>query len=201
MNDKPFAPATERNSRPVLAVLRQEFADASSVLEIGSGTGQHAVHFAANLPQLVWQSSDVKENHAAICAWLNDAQLPNTLDPLELDVLVNECPTQDYDAVFSANTAHIMSMAAVEKMFSLVGDILIDRGLFVLYGPFRQNGKFNTTSNADFHRSLQQRDPEMGIRHLENLDELAQRGSMHRVRCYAMPANNSIVVWQKEVKR
>lgn len=198
MNDKPFAPATERNSRPVLAVLRQEFADASSILEIGSGTGQHAVLFAANMPWLVWQTSDVKENHAGIQAWLNDARLPNVLVPLELDVLVNDHPAQTYDGVFSANTAHIMSLAAVKRMFSLVGGVLDVGGLFILYGPFQQNGEFNTASNADFHRSLQRRDPEMGIRHIEALDEIAARGKLQRQRYYAMPANNQIAVWRKE---
>ena len=198
MNAKPFAPATERNSRPVLAVLRQEFSHASLILEIGSGTGQHAVFFAANMPRLVWQTSDLTENHAGIQAWLNDARSPNVLAPLELDVLVNDHPAQTYDGVFSANTAHIMSLEAVNRMFSLVGDVLEVGGLFVLYGPFRQKGEFNTASNAEFHRSLQQRDPEMGIRHIEALDEIAARAGLQRQRYYAMPANNQIAVWRKE---
>lgn len=198
MNDKPFSPATERNSRSVLAVLRQEFADASSILEIGSGTGQHAVFFAAEMPQLAWQTSDVKENHAGIHAWLEDAELPNALDPLELDVLVNDCPSDTYDGVFSANTAHIMCLAAVGKMFAIAGNVLDYGGVFVLYGPFRQHGEFNTVSNADFHRSLRQRDAAMGIRHIEALDDLAAQGEMRRLRYYAMPANNQIAVWRKE---
>ena len=197
MTDKPFAPATERNSQPILKVLRQEFAEARSILEVCSGTGQHAVFIATQLPQLVWQTSDVAENHAGIQAWMDDAQLPNVLAPLKLDVLVNEFPAHSYDGVFAANTAHIMSMAAVEKMFELAGRVLVDGGLFVLYGPFRQNGEFNTLSNADFHRSLRQRDPAMGIRHIEALDELAAQGHMHRIRSYAMPASNLIVVWRR----
>ncbi len=197
MNDKPFAPATERNSQPILGVLRTEFARASSILEIGSGTGQHTVAFAAELSQIVWQASDVAENQAGIRAWLHEAKLPNVLQPLVLDVLVDELPTETYDGVFSANTAHIMSFVAVEKMFSIVNNVLVADGLFVLYGPFRQGGEFNTTSNADFHRSLRQRDPAMGIRHIEDLDELAAQGGMERERLYAMPANNHIAVWQK----
>jgi hypothetical protein len=153
------------------------------------------------MPKLIWQTSDVKENHAGIHAWLDDAKLPNVLPPLELDVLVNDHPAQNYDAVFAANTAHIMSMAAVEKMFSLVQEVLGPGGLFVLYGPFRENGDFNTASNANFHRSLQQRDPAMGIRHIETLDKLAAAGRMRRLRSYAMPANNQLVVWQKEVEQ
>jgi cyclopropane fatty-acyl-phospholipid synthase-like methyltransferase len=198
MNNRPFSPATERNSRSVLAILRRELADASSILEIGSGTGQHAVLFAAEMPHLVWQTSDVKENLAGIRAWLEDTELPNALAPLELDVLINDSLAQMYDGVFSANTAHIMSQGAVEKMFALAGNVLDVGGVFVLYGPFRQNGEFNTVSNADFHRSLRQRDAAMGIRHIEALDDLAARGQLERVRYYAMPANNQIAVWRKE---
>jgi hypothetical protein len=201
MNDKPFAPATDRNSQPILKVLRQEFADATSILEIGSGTGQHAVCFAADMPHLTWQTSDVKENHAGIHLWLDDVNLVNVLAPLELDVLVDDRPAQSYDGVFSSNTAHIMSWGAVEKMFSIVSYVLPACGLFVLYVPFRENGEFNTASNSDFHDSLRQRDAAMGLRHIEALDELATGGGMQRVRNYAMPANNQIAVWQKEVHR
>lgn len=197
MNDRPFAPATERNSRSILEVLRTEFARASSILEIGSGTGQHAVFFGAELAHSKWQTSDVAANHAGIKSWLRDSALPNVLQPLALDVLVDDPPAETYDGVFSANTAHIMSFAAVQKMFAIVSDVLLEGGTFVLYGPFRQNGEFNTTSNADFHQSLRQRDPAMGIRHIEELDELAAKGSMERVRLYAMPANNHIAVWRK----
>jgi hypothetical protein len=102
-----------------------------------------------------------------------------------------------YDAAFSANTAHIMSIAAVEKMFALVADALRISGVFCLYGPFRQGGEFDTCSNAEFHKSLRSQDAAMGIRHLEDLDQFAATGGMRRERLYAMPANNLIVVWQK----
>ena len=197
MNDKPFAPATERNSQPILEVIRHEFHGFESILEIGSGTGQHAVCFGAELGSLVWQTSDVEENHAGICAWLAEADLPNVRGPLLLDVLIDAVPSSTYDGVYSANTAHIMSFAAVEKMFSLVAAVLPEGGVFVLYGPFRQGGNFNTPSNAGFHESLRERDPEMGIRHLEDLDRLAAEVSMRRIRLYAMPANNHIAVWMK----
>jgi len=197
MNDKPFASATERNSQPVLDVLQVEFARASSILEIGSGTGQHAVFFGPELEHCTWQTSDVAVNHAGIRFWLDESALLNVLQPLALDVLADGPPVETYDGVFSANTAHIMSFAAVEKTFAIVSDVLLEGGTFVLYGPFRQNGEFNTASNADFHRSLRQRDPAMGIRHIEDLDELAAQGGMERVRFYAMPANNHIAVWQK----
>lgn len=197
MNDKPFAPAPERNKGAILRVIQEEFRNCSSVLEIGSGTGQHAVHFAAELAHLTWQTSDVEENHAGIRAWLRDAALQNVRDPLVLDVCTASASEGEYDGVFSANTAHIMSFAAVEKMFALVGSSLSGDGVFVLYGPFRQEGEFNTLSNARFHESLRQNDAGMGIRHLEDLDRLAVAGGMRRSRLYAMPANNHIVAWRK----
>jgi len=201
MDEKPFAPATERNSQPILDVIREEFRSRGSILEIGSGTGQHAVSFGPELGHLVWQTSDVAENHAGILAWLAEAALPNVSEPVVLDVLADTMPSGPYDGVYSANTAHIMSFAAVEKMFLLVASVLADDGVFVLYGPFRQGGEFNTLSNAEFHRSLRQRDPDMGIRHLEDLDRLAAAGGMIRVRSYAMPANNHIAVWVKRGAR
>jgi cyclopropane fatty-acyl-phospholipid synthase-like methyltransferase len=197
MNPKPFAAATERNSLPILEVIRSEFEHASTVLEIGSGTGQHAVSFGNALNHLFWQTSELIENHAGIHAWLDEEGLPNVRKPIELDVMTADVSPQDYDAVFSANTAHIMSYDAVEKMFSLVGKTLRENGIFCLYGPFRQGGEFNTQSNADFDRSLRERNPEMGIRDLEALDKLGESGGMVRERLYAMPANNSLAVWRK----
>ncbi len=201
MSARPSAPATERNSQPILGVLRQEFRDVKSVLEIGSGTGQHAVCFAAELTHLTWHTSDLQENHTGILGWLRNAALPNVHDPVDLDVVNSPWPSQVYGGVFSANTAHIMSFAAVKKMFELVGTVLSEGGVFLLYGPFRQGGKFNTQSNAEFHESLKQRDPQMGIRHLEDLDQLGETGGMRRARLYALPANNHIAVWVKEGTR
>lgn len=198
MIDKPFAPATERNSRPILGVIRHEFCAARSVLEIGSGTGQHAVCFGAALDHLTWQTSELEENHAGIRAWLDEAGLRNVRAPLPLDVRSVSMLPESFDGVFSANTAHIMSFAAVEKMFSLVAAVLNGDGVFCLYGPFRQDDDFGTPSNAEFHKSLRQRDEEMGIRHLEDLDRLATDGGMHRSALYAMPANNFLAVWKKE---
>ena len=197
MTHKPFAPATERNSEPILGVLRREFARRRSVLEIGSGTGQHAVHFARALPHLEWQPTDLEEHHAGMKIWLDEAALSNVAEPLLLDVLTADVPDAYFDAVFSANTAHIMSFEAVEHMFALASNVLHENGIFCLYGPFRQGGGFNTKSNAEFHRSLRLRDPVMGIRHLEDLDTLATKGHLQRHRLYAMPSNNHLAVWEK----
>jgi len=197
MTKKPFATPTGRNCQPILDVLRNEFRHASSVIEIGSGNGQHAVAFAAELDHLVWQTSDLDENHEGIRAWLTDVALPNLREPLSLDVRTAALGGTVYDAAFSANTAHIMSFAAVEQMFALVADALRISGVFCLYGPFRQGGEFNTCSNAEFHKSLRSQDAAMGIRHLEDLDHFAATGGMRRERLYAMPAKNLIVVGQK----
>ncbi len=194
---KQSAPATERNRDAILGVLTREFRAATSVLEIGSGTGQHAVFFAESFPALRWQTSDRLENHAAINAWVEDAGLDNVLSPLEIDVLDVDSVAGHYDGIFSANTAHIMSFAAVIKMFGLVGRVLSDDGLFCLYGPFNLNGEFTSESNAAFDRSLKSQDASMGIRDLEAIVDLAGQNGMRELRRYTMPANNMLVVWQK----
>ena len=200
MIDKPFAESAERNGPAILDVLQDEFSSASRVLEIGSGTGQHAVRFAATLDYLHWQTSDIDENHDGINAWVQSSGLNNLFPPLSLDVRSASLPDNSYDAVFSANTAHIMSFRSVEKMFSLIGRTLKSGGVFCLYGPFRQAGDFNTRSNADFHESLRSRDNAMGIRDLEALDQFAVTNGMVRRRLYTMPANNHLAVWKKEAK-
>ena len=197
MSVKPYAPAPERNAAPILDVLRSEFAGSTRILEIGSGTGQHAVRFGAELSHLVWQTSDVEANHPGIRAWIDDAGLDNVRPPLLVDVLTADLPPASYDGVFSANTAHIMNLTAVERMFALVGRVLCQGGPFCLYGPFRQNGDFNAASNAAFHQSLRQQDPDMGVRDLEQLDEFGAAHQLRRAQLHAMPANNFLAVWRK----
>lgn len=197
MSERPYAESAARNAAPILEVLQREFRDCSRVLEIGSGTGQHAVAFAAAMPHLFWQTSDRDENHDGIRAWLRDAQLDNVAVPLSLDVRTAHVDEGCYDAAFSANTAHIMSIAAVEKMFDVVAQGLEPGGVFCLYGPFRVAGAYNTQSNADFDGSLRRRDAVMGIRDIEQLDAFAAAGGLVRVRYYAVPANNNIAVWSK----
>ncbi len=198
MTDKPFADYAERNGGPILDVLKNEFSACKNVLEIGSGTGQHAARFARALPGLKWQTSDLDENHEGIRAWVKDSGLANLLPPLSLDVLTADVTAVSRDAVFSANTAHIMSFAAVTRMFALVGRALTGGGIFCLYGPFRQDGQFNTPSNEAFHEELRTRNPDMGVRDIESLDELGNEHGLSRVRLYAMPANNHIAVWERE---
>jgi cyclopropane fatty-acyl-phospholipid synthase-like methyltransferase len=196
MHDRPYAESAQRNAEPILEILRHEFRDRSEVLEIGSGTGQHAVRLASELEHLTWQTSDLDENHAGISAWVADARLPNVRAPISLDVMTADL-SSSYDAVYSSNTAHIMSFDAVVRMFALVANVLHPEGVFCLYGPFRRFGEFNTGSNAQFDANLRSRDPAMGIRDLEELDELGAMHGLRRTSLYAVPSNNLVAVWRK----
>lgn len=194
---KPFSEACEQNKAPILEVLRKELAGGSRVLEIGSGTGQHAVHFAAALPQLRWTASDVAAHHEGIRAWLGEAGLSNLEGPLELDVTQAEWPVSEVDAVFSANTAHIMHWPAVRQMFAGVSKALRPGGVFCLYGPFNEDGVYTSESNARFDAWLRARDPGSGVRDRGELDALAEEHGLVPARRYTMPANNQILVWAK----
>lgn len=197
MAAKPDAPAVQRNRDAILDVIAIEFQDCTSVLEIGSGTGQHAVFFANRMPWLTWQTSDRGANHDGIAAWLDAAGLDNVRSPLLLDVEKPPKLDDRFAAVFSSNTAHIMSIKAVECMFRLVAECLVKGGRFCLYGPFNQGGEFTSASNREFDASLKSNDPAMGIRHLEEVDVFASDNGLQRTRLYAMPANNMIAVWEK----
>ena len=203
MTDKPFAPACERNREPILAVLRERFADCRHVLEVGSGTGQHAVHFAAAMPWLQWQCSDRAEHLPGIRAWLDEAALDNTPAPLALDVsdaAWPRAPTASgrFDAVFSANTLHIMGWADVEAFFRGVGRVLErERGVLAVYGPFNYSGAYTSDSNRDFDAWLRARDPRSGIRDFEAVDGLARATGLRLVEDATMPANNRCLVWQR----
>ena len=197
MTSVKYSPYAARNSQPILEVLRTEFCALESVLEIGSGTGQHATTMTSELENLVWQTSDRQQNHPAIRQWLQEAAVARVLSPLALDVLSDAHAEKKYDAVFSANTAHIMSVVAVERMFDIAASVLRRGGIFCLYGPFRQGGEFSSESNLGFHCSLRAENSEMGIRHLEALDDFAAVGGLHRDGLYAMPANNLMAVWRR----
>ncbi|MDB5973493.1 MAG: hypothetical protein JWR07_253 [Nevskia sp.] len=197
MSDKPHSPASERNRDPILAVLREHFADRKRVLEIGSGTGQHAAHFAAAMPQLIWQSSDRPENLPGIRAWLDEAGLPNTPAPLELDVNQPQWPTQQYDAIYSANTLHIMSWAEVQRLFQRLPEIMTPDARLAVYGPFNYGGRFTSDSNAAFDASLKAAVPHRGIRDFEAVDALARGTGLSLLEDRQMPANNRCLVWAR----
>jgi len=193
--NKPYASACDRNREPILSVLRDAFADRREALEIGSGTGQHAVHFAAALPRLTWQCSDREENLPGIRAWLDDAALPNTPEPLAFDVN-GAWPGRRYDAVFSANTLHIMSWPEVLRLFAGLPGILAADAVVAIYGPFNIGGQFTSASNAAFDASLKSRAPHMGIRDLESVDALARGAGLTLTENLALPANNRCLVWR-----
>ena len=194
---KPHSEACERNREPILQVLRQWFTQPGSALEIGAGTGQHAVHFAAGLPHLQWQPTDCEQNLAGIGLWVSEAALPNLRAPLQLDVCDSEWPVQTVDYIFSANTAHIMSWAEVQAMFAGVARVLRTRGLFALYGPFNRDGRFTSDSNQAFDASLRARDPKMGLRDDKALQALAREHGLRFSGEHAMPANNRVLIWQR----
>ena len=194
--DLPFAPACERNKQAIWEVLEQVLPASGTVLEIGSGTGQHVVHFAAQSPELQWQPSDRREYLPGLRLRLQHEGGSNILPPVMLDVLEN-WPEQVFDAVYSANTAHIMGWPAVCAMFQGVARRLIKGGVFCLYGPFNENGAFTAPSNAAFDAQLKSQDPEMGLRDIEALESLALEQHISLERRFQMPANNQLLVFRK----
>lgn len=198
---KPFAESCEQNRDPILAVLREFFAERRHVLEIASGTGQHAVYFGRAMPHLTWQTSELPHNHEGIQAWLDEANLPNVLPPLAIDVSDGEWPVAGVDAVFNANTVHIVAWPQVERMFHGIGRVLQSGGVVCMYGPFNYGGKFTSESNARFDAWLKSRDPESGVRDFEAVNRLAAEQALELVRDVAMPANNRTLVWRKMAVR
>ena len=194
--DKPFSEACERNRAPILDVLRELYVPVRRVLEVGSGTGQHAVHFAAALPHLVWQCSDVSAHLPGIQPWLDEAALPNLPPPIELDVN-RPLPDGPYAAVFTANTLHIMGWDEVQRLFAGLRRLLPTQGLFTTYGPFNIGGRFTSDSNARFDAALRSVDPRRGIRDLEAIDALAGHAGLTRLADRAMPTHNRCVTWQR----
>lgn len=194
---KPDAPSCARNREPILAVLRDHFVDRFKVLEVGSGTGQHAIHFAAALPHLTWQTSERLEHLSGIQAWLDAAALPNTPAPLELNVL-GAWPIVRYDAIFSANTLHIMSWAEVERMFACLPGVMTDDAKLAIYGPFNYGGRFTSESNAAFDTWLKERAAHQGLRDFEAVDAMAAKAGLKLVEDCAMPSNNRCLVWRTD---
>jgi SAM-dependent methyltransferase len=202
----PSSEACERNKGPILQVLTGALAAARRVLEIGSGTGQHAVHFSANLPHLLWQPSDSGENFRLLRRRLQAERPANLLEPLELDVRAHPWPVGPVDAVFTANTLHIMDWGAVQEFFRGAGALLAGGdtdaahpGTLCVYGPFRYGGCYTSDSNAAFDRFLQERDPASGLRDFDALQALAHAQGLHLQADHAMPANNQLLVWRTAI--
>lgn len=206
MTAKPYAESCERNRAPILAVLQRHLGDARHVLEIGSGTGQHAVYFAAALPWLCWQTSDHADHLPGIRQWLAEAALPNTPPPFELQAVAGTSPGLQpsppgaddarFDAVFTANTLHIMGWDNVQALFAGLPALIAAGARLIVYGPFNYGGTFTSDSNRVFDGWLKARDPRSGIRDFEAVDALARAQGLVLVEDVAMPANNRLLVWQ-----
>ncbi|WP_305806014.1 DUF938 domain-containing protein [Stenotrophomonas sp. YIM B06876] len=212
MSSRPYSESCERNREPILAVLRRHFAHARQVLEIGSGTGQHAVHFAAAMPWLRWQSSDHRDHLPGISQWLEATGLANTPPPIELQAVTSPVPGlapppvlpqnasgSGFDAVFSANTLHIMGWDQVQALFAGLSPLLATAATLVIYGPFNYGGDFSSDSNRTFDAWLKGRDPRSGIRDFEAVDALARAQGWTLREDVAMPANNRCLVWTRQL--
>lgn len=195
---KPFSESSAENQEPILSILRSSFAAVRQVLEIGSGSGQHAVHFARHLPHLSWQSSELAPNLPGIRLWLAEAALPNTPPPLALDVNRQPWPIEPVDGVFTANTLHIVSWPEVELLFQGVGQVLLPGGVLCIYGPFNYGGAYTAPSNARFDAWLKARDPASGIRDAEAVCALAEQRGLRLEADHAMPVNNRSLVLRKQ---
>jgi len=194
---KPFAESSEQNKEVILEVLKPLCEKAAQVLEIGSGTGQHAVFFAEQMPHLTWHTSELKENHAGINMWLDEKSLPNTKAPIEIDVRQSSWAINEIDVIFSANTMHIMHWETVQAFIRNAAPILKPTGFLIVYGPFNYQNQYTSESNANFDIWLKNRDPLSAIRNFEDVDQLANENSLRLHKDYSMPANNRILCWQK----
>jgi len=197
MSEKPFSAAAERNRAPIGEVLCAALPDRGSLLEIGSGTGQHALWMCERMPAWRWQPSEHPDQFPTLRSGLAGHAPDNLAAPVVLDVTA-DWPDGPFDAVFSANTAHIMHWPAVQAMFAGVGRVLDRAGRFLLYGPFMRAGEHNAPGNAQFDQSLRRRDPGMGVRDLDDLDALAARHGLTRIAELAMPANNHTLIFEFE---
>ncbi|GJM14735.1 MAG: methylase [Thermodesulfobacteriota bacterium] len=198
MIEKPFSQSSENNKDYILGVLREAFENSDSVLEIGSGIGQHAVYFASNLSYLTWQPSDLDTDLSGIKLWLDEANLPNINNPINLDV--NNLPWDigEYRGVFTANTLHIMGKPEIENLFLGIEQALLSKGILCIYGPFNYDGKYTSESNERFDGWLKKQNSQSGIRDFEWVNSLAEKIGLELIKDHTMPANNRLLEWRME---
>ena len=192
----PFSEAAERNKAPILAALLRRLPERGRVLEIGSGTGQHVVHFAPAFPRLSWQPTEQREHLEGLNTRIRLEGPPNILPAIELDV-TGPWPDYCFEAVYSSNTAHIMAWDMVQAMFAGVSKRIAPGGAFCLYGPFNVNGEFTSASNQVFDRQLRERDAAMGLRDVGALSTLAGEHQMRLAERCQLPANNQLLVFRR----
>jgi cyclopropane fatty-acyl-phospholipid synthase-like methyltransferase len=197
MAELPFSQASENNKQVILEILERHLKNGDQVLELAGGTGQHAVHFATNLPNLHWQSSDIPSNVDSLNLRLTNAKLANLPAAITIDVNHSPWSNDRPTAIFSANSLHIMSTDSVENFFKGIGEVLQADGTLAVYGPFKYAGEFTTESNEGFDRWLKNRDPLSGVRDFEWVSELAAKANLTIIEDNTMPANNQLLVWKK----
>ena len=192
---KRFSQSCERNRQPILQQLKHYFADKAQVLEIGSGTGQHAVYFAKHMPHLHWHTSDMPENHPSVSAWIKDSGQSNISHPISLTIGTDVWPRMAVDAVFTANTTHIMQLDEAKIMMQTIGKYLPTGGLFCQYGPMKVNGEYNSETDKEFDKSLTQK----GFGGIRDIDQLVHWAKgMELIDKISMPANNFLLVWKSK---
>ena len=196
----PHSDACERNKGPILEVLRVEFSGVTHVLEIGSGTGQHAVHFALALPGIVWQPSEQAEAMPGLRKRVFNEGPKNLRAPVEIDVTVTPWDVRRVDGVYTANTLHIMHWPQVQAFFANLPAVAKPGTVLAIYGPFRYGGQYTSASNASFDQMLRARDPESGIRDFEAVNELARAVGFDLVADYPMPAHNQTLIWRSVIR-
>ena len=193
------APAAERNKGPILEVLKRFLPESGLVLEIASGTGQHVMHFAAALPALTWQPTDLNQEHlTSIAAWIRHSGLGNVRSPVELDVGADPWPVERADAVLCFNMIHIAPWAATKELLKGTARVLAPGGVLFLYGPYRRFGAHTAPSNEAFDADLRARDPEWGLRDMEEVVALAGQHGLALVEVVPMPANNFSVIFRRD---
>ncbi|MEO1575387.1 MAG: DUF938 domain-containing protein [Pseudomonadota bacterium] len=198
MSTLPFSEAAERNKAPILAALRPWLGrDATRVLEVGSGTGQHAAFFARELPDISWQPTDRPDYLPGLHARIAASELPNLAAPFELDVDAPPADVPPVDVIYTANTLHIMAWPSVVRCFALVGGWLAPGGRLVVYGPFHVGGRATSKSNARFDQSLRSRGVGMGVRGREAVCRQADAVGFSLVSVTPMPANNQLLVFER----
>ncbi len=197
-SEKPFSPACERNQQPILEVLKQVIDEQDRrLLEIGSGTGQHAVFMAPYFPQVQWYPTDVQVNLKGINLWLEEARVPNIQKPQRVEIGKDELPKLKFDVIFTANTFHIMHWKEVKSLVKQFGGRLREGARVVIYGPFKYGGSFTTQSNEEFDLSLKAKDPMSGIRSFEDVNNNMIKNGFELVMDVAMPANNQMLVYRR----
>ena len=197
---KEFLTAFDRNKDPILEVLKEVITvDNNRVLEIGSGSGQHAAYFAKNFPNITWTTSDVLSNHARLKAILDEAKLANLRGPLSFEIGTDDFPKYNYDIVFTANTFHIMSWKQCKNLMKILGNRLREGSQVIIYGPFNYDGKFTSESNELFDQSLKQQNATQGIRSFEDINKSMIKNGFVLFRDYEMPANNRMLVFTRLV--